>query len=476
MSHQFRLNVSSIRGYSLIIGFALICGLLILVHAGEILNFAFPVLALVLALILLYSKKDAFVAFSWWSWLFTPEVRRLVDFQSGYHNVSPVMLTPFLVTGCALLDIARRPAVILDRSLVPFLLIFFVTIYAFIVGVFESTFASAFYEFLNWFIPLSFGVFFMINPSEYIQMRIALISSIIIGLIIMAGYGIFQFFYFPRWDAFWLQNSNFTSAGTGYGQPVRVFGPLNGPGSYAVALMFSLLFVIVAEGPLRVIAGILGFPMFALSLVRSAWGAWTLAALFVVFKVGGKSRVRFLLVCAVVFTAAIPLLSVGPVSSAVSKRLDTLNNIQQDRSFDTREELYETFTFQAISQPIGIGFGQIGIATKLTSGKATAFDSGLLETPYEFGWVGSLIFLWAIGTIVIRVLGSLRFSHDKIALAGGGLVLANLAQDIFGSTFSGLSGLTLWLSVVLAIGPLPSLLRDRTGTALSKHVPLSVTS
>ena len=231
-------------------------------------------------------------------------------------------------------------------------------------------------------------------------MRSAFVSSIIVGLIIIAAYGIFQFFDFPPWDAFWLQQSNFGSAGAGYSEQVRLFGPLNSPGPYAVALMFSLVFVIVAEGPLRFVAGVLGFPVFGLSLVRSAWGAWALAALFVVFKFGGKSRLRFLVVSAIIATASIPLFSVGPISSAISKRLGTLSNIQQDSSFNAREELYERFTLTALSQPIGIGFGQIGLATKLTTGQTADFDSGLLEAPYEFGWVGSLIFLWAI---VIRL-------------------------------------------------------------------------
>ena len=67
-------------------------------------------------------------------------------------------------------------------------------------------------------------------------------------------------------------------------------------------------------------------------------------------------------------------------------------------------------------------------------------------------------------------------NRDKIALAGGGLVLANLAQNIFGSTFSGLGGLSLWVPFALAIGPLTPLLRYPAAGPASENRAVSVLS
>jgi O-antigen ligase len=448
-----RADSGLVSGYGLILGLVGLSAALFLVHAGRILNFGFPALATAVAGALFVTRRSLYAAFVWWIWLFTPLVRRLVDYQSSYHNISPVMVTPLLVTGFALVAIMLRPWFVLQRRMAPFLLVLLALVLALVVGVVTNGPLPAVYDFANWLLPLAFAVFLMMYPDEFKEMKAELLFAIILGLVLIAGYGLYQFYHIPPWDAFWISASQFTTAGLAQDEEVRLFGTLNSPGPYAIALMASLVFVVVAKGPVRLVGGALGFPAFLLSLVRSAWGGWALAALFIVWRVGGRTRLRILVAGFVIAVAAVPLVTAGPVANAISARFATLNNVQQDSSFRARQSLYESTTITAFDQPIGTGLGQFGLASKLTTGQTAVFDSGLLQIPFEFGWVGSSLLLWALGTFVLRVLAVTRMNADRIAIAGGGLFLAMLLQNIFSSTFGGVLGISLWTGLALALGP-----------------------
>ncbi len=440
-------------GYGMVLGLTMLTALLVLVHAGRLLNIAFPIMVTLVAGALYITRQSVYAAFVWWIWLFSPLVRRLVDYQTTYHDISPVMLAPLLVTGFALISLLRRPRFVLRRSMVPFFLIMLVLFYSLIVGVFINGVLPAAFEFLNWLEPLAFGVYLMMNPKALEETRDALVFAILSGLLIISLYGLYQFYHMPPWDAYWINASQFTTAGQGIAEEVRVFSTLNSPGPYAIVLMVSLIFVVVAKGPLRLMAGGVGFPAFGLSLVRSSWGGWVIAAAYIVWRVGGRTRLRILIVGIFLALVAVPLVTAGPVAKKLAERFSSISNIQQDTSFKARQNTYENFTADAFSQPIGVGFGQLGLATKLTTGNAVILDSGVLQAPFEFGWVGTGIFVWAIGVLLLGVFKATFKSKDRIAIAGAGLFFAMVAQNIFATTFTGVLGLSLWLGVALALGP-----------------------
>ena len=438
--------------YAAIIGFTLFTVVLVVGHAGSLLNYAFPLLATVLAGALFSYRRSTYIAFTWWIWLFSPEVRRLVDFQTHWHTISPVMLSPLLVTTFALIAIIRRPRILLHRSILPFSLIALVTLLAFVVGVFVNGFLPSAYQWGTWLEPLFFGVFFIADTGLAQENREAFVSAAIIGLIIVAGYGIYQFFHLPAWDAAWLTNSNLHSQGAAVAEQVRTFGPLNDSGSFAAVLVASLVFVFVSKGPLRIAAGALGFPALALSEERSFWGAWAVATIFVAWRVAGKSRLRIIVVGVVVAAIAVPILSVGPVANLVSKRFSSLSHVQNDNSARVRTAMYENFFVTAVTQPIGNGFGALGVAAKLSTGQTVAFDSGLLELPFTFGWVGGAVFLWAIVQISLRILAIYLKVRDPITIAASGLFFGMLAVLLFGPIFQGPEGMIVWAAAGLVLG------------------------
>ncbi len=437
--------------YWAVVGFALLTLAMVAVHGGAVLNFAFPLLATSLGGALFVYRRSTYVAYTWWIWLFTPEVRRLVDYQTHFHTISPVMLTPMLVTTFALLAIARRPQVLLRRSMLPFASIAFATLFAFIVGVLVNGYLSAAYEWGTWLEPLAFGVFLLMDTQAVKENRQALLSAVIIGLVIIGSYGIYQFFHLPAWDAAWLANSNLHSEGSAYAEKVRVFGTLNDSGAFAAVLTASLVFMLIARGPLRIIGGAVGFPSLLLASERQAWGAWVIAAAFVFWRIGGKSRLRIAVVAIIIAGVAVPILTVGPIATQLSSRFASIKNVQSDHSAHAREQLYASFFVTAISQPIGDGFGALGVASKLANGQNVDFDSGILEIPFTFGWIAGLIFVWSIISIAMSILGKYLKSKDPVTTAASGIFFGMMAVLLFGQVFSGPEGMIVWTAVGLAL-------------------------
>lgn len=436
----------------MVLGLTALTAALVLVHAGRILNLGFPLMATVVAAVLFIMRPSVYCAYLWWIWLFTPLVRRLVDYQTGYHDVSPVMLTPLLVTSFTLIALLRRPRFLLKRSMLPFFLLLLVYLNALIIGIFSNGPLPAVYEFSNWLLPTAFGAYLLMSPETYAETRAALLFSILFGLLLVSLYGLYQFYNMPPWDAYWLSESHYTAAGNGLAEQTRLFSTLNSPGPFAIILMASLVFTMVASGFLRFLAGGFGFPAFGLTLVRSAWGGWVIAAAFVVWRIGGKARVRILVAAMVFAIIAVPLTTAGPVSDVISKRFSTFSSIQNDPSYQSRQGLYKSQTIAALTQPIGVGFGQFGLASKLSTGAATVVDSGVLLIPFELGWVGGAFFLWAIGALLLRVLNATRGTSDRVAIAGAGVFISMLIQNVFSLQFSGGLGLTLWMGLGLALG------------------------
>ena len=446
----FAISTRFIGGYWLVLFFVLLITGLFAVHGGRVVNVMYPLLGTALGVLLFAYRRGVYVAFVWWVWMFTPEVRRLADYQSGYHQISPIMVTPLLVTMIAGTVILSRPRFLLRRSILPFSLFGAALMYGLCVGIVANGIAAAIYDFANWAIPLAFAIYLLQDVRRFAENRAALLNAMIIGLLGTSLYGLYQFYQFPPWDQYWLDHAKIASAGPGIAEQVRLFGPLNSSGPYGIALLAPLVFAQAMRGPLKIVTSVFGYPAFGLSLVRSAWGGWALAMVYLIGRVGGKMRLRVIVWGSVIALLAYPLVSVGPVADALSARFATFSDIQNDGSFQARQSLYETFTVTAFSDPIGIGLGGNGLATRLGSQVVQGFDSGVLDIPFVFGWLGGVMMICSLTLLVARCIAGSSVEADYVALAATGVVFAMLFQNIFGPSFNGVSGLVLWSAAALA--------------------------
>lgn len=449
---KFRL--SALVALVAILGLVVLVGGFIEVGKGGFLLLLYP-LATLLVGVLLYLRHPAlYVGFVWWLWFLTPEVRRLVDYQSGWHSQSTVMLAPLLVAGLTLFTLLRHLPKLERRHLFPFGLVSVGLVYGFAVGALKVGIAGAVYDLLTWTVPVTTAFYLIIHWRNYPDYRRVTQRTFAWGLLVIGLYGLLQFVDPPAWDRFWMINAEMNSIGVPEPFKVRVFSTLNSPGPYATVVMAGLLVLLSGGGLARwpaLAAGCLGF---ALSLVRSAWGALVVGLLFLAAH-RGRSRVRLIATLLVTGLIVYPLLSFGPVAEVIGTRLQTFGDLQQDQSFGERLQLYSEFASQAVFNPLGEGLGSVGDVTKLSTeggelGQLGVFDSGVMLIPLVLGWPGALLY---VGGLIWLLFYALRGTKrpDLFAAASRGIVAAMLSLSISGGVTTGLAGALLWYFLGLAI-------------------------
>jgi len=426
----------------------------------EVLEYGYLAAALAIGVLLYWRNPPLYVGFVWWVFFLTPEVRRLIDYQFGWNPTSPVMLAPSLLAALTFFTLLRHLPKLQFYPIFPFGLVFLGLFYGYGVGALRLGWQASTWDLINWMVPVVFGFYLIVHWRNYPSFRRAVQRTFVWGVLAMGLYGLLQFFDPPLWDQEWMTNAGMTSVGSPAPFEVRVFSTLNSPGPFALVMMAGLLLLSSGGGLLRWPAAGVGFVSFLLSLVRSAWGGWLSGLIFMAAQ-RGRFAPRLIVGLVVAGLIAFPLISVGPVAEVVNERLQTVNNLEEDPSAQSRETFYSTFAERAFSSPVGEGLGKTGLATKLSSesgesnvqlGEFGAFDSGIMNIPFVLGWAGSLLYLTGLIWSLFYALRSGASHSDVFAAASRGIVVAVLTQLIFVNSLNGVVGMVFWsfLSMSLA--------------------------
>jgi len=405
----------------------------------------------------LYWRYPAlYIGFVWWLWFLTPEVRRLIDYQQGWNPQSLVMLTPYLVTGLTLLTLARHLPKLQFYRLFPFTLILLGLLYGYVIGVYRGVWQASTYDLLSWLVPVVFAFHIAMYWRDYPHFRQVIRRTFVWGTLVMGLYGVLQFFNPPVWDQYWMDSAGMASIGKPEPFEVRVFSTANSPGPFAIIMMAGLLLLSSSGGRLlRWPAAAAGFVSFLLSLVRAAWGGLLVGLIFIAAQRGFSLRLlASLLVTGLI---ALPLLTVGPVSEVIDERLQTVTNLEEDSSANDRQEFYSGFAETAFFNPVGLGLGTTGLATKLSnptgeqSGEFGTFDSGVMNIPFVLGWLGSVLYVGGLASLLFYALRRGGSRSDLFAAASRGIVVAVLVQLIFVNTLTGVTGMVFWSFLGLSL-------------------------
>jgi hypothetical protein len=455
LGERLKLRLSSLVTLAAILGFVMLVAGCILAGKGGLLNLLYPLGALLVGVLLYLRHPALYVGFVWWLWFLTPEVRRFVDWQSGWHPQSTVMLAPHLVAGLTLFTLLRHSPKLELKHLFPFVLVFVGLLYGFAVGFFMVGLPGATYDLLVWTVPVLTAFYLVVHWRNYPDYRHVTQRTFSWGLLVIGLYGLLQFFDPPAWDQFWMNHVEMDSIGEPEPFKVRVFSTLNSPGPLSTVIMAGLLVLLSGGGLLRWPALVAGGVGFALSLVRSYWGAFVVGLCVLAAQYRGRFRLQLLATLIVVGLIVYPLLSFGPLAEVVSERLRTFGDVQADSSWGDRLSLYLEYTPQALGDPVGKGLGSVGEVTKLSTeggalGQFGKFDSGLLQIPLVLGWPGTLLYVG--GLIWLLYYALLRTEQaDLFAVASRGIVAAMLAASLSGPVVSGVVGMVLWYFLGLAV-------------------------
>ncbi|HLT17930.1 MAG TPA: O-antigen ligase family protein [Thermomicrobiales bacterium] len=442
--------------WSLVVGFAALIAALLAARMGQIVELAFPALALLVGATLYFRHPTLYLGFTWWLWFLAPEVRRLVDYQIGWNEISPVMIAPYLVSGVAALTLVRRLPQLLQPRLFPFALILMALNYAYVVGLVRAGPLAATYGLLTWLVPALLGFHVAAHWQRYPSYRDALQRVFLWGVLAMGIYGIVQFLALPAWDAYWMRVSDMSSIGGPQPFRVRIWSTMNSPQPFALAMMAGLLFAFAAKGWFRFVAAGPGYVSLLLSLVRTAWLGWAIGLVVLFARARGVHKARLLAVGLGVGLLSLPLLLLDPVADRVTARFETMQDLGEDESLRARLALYREFFLASAGNVVGQGIGSANLATKLAEDGDLAeyrtIDSGVLEAMFVLGWPGTLLYLGGLGGLLGGAFGGRAERDDVTVAAAGAVVVAILAMAVSHNTLIGVGGSVLWtfLGLMLA--------------------------
>ena len=213
---------------------------------GRALSVTFPAGCLIVALFTYVRSPPTYLAFTWWTWLLTPLIRRLFDLRYGYHAASPLLLGPLLATSVALLSVLLRRRMLRSTAYLPFFIAATALAYAFVVGAIRQSPYAALYDLLTWLAPLMFGLHLALEWRQFPRLRATVSSCVLWGLVFASSYAIWQFVDPPLWDRVWVVSAKMYSVGSPQPFVIRVFSTLNAPGPFSIMLVFALLLGMVA--------------------------------------------------------------------------------------------------------------------------------------------------------------------------------------------------------------------------------------
>lgn len=378
---------------------------------------------------------------------FAPFVRRWVDLAIGYDPSSLMLIGPLLAM---LVPIGRvfdlidgRPP--LDDRIGPLLLVGIGVAYALILAMSGGSWTEAASGALKWGAPLVYAASLLAGTDRNAMLRAAVAAFTVI-LPLLGLYGIFQYVDPPDWDRYWMQYASITSAGQPVPYGIRVFGPLNGPASYATFIATGLLLVgFLQPSRLLLLATAPAVVGFLLSLYRTAWLSLAVAvAVCVVFAVTRARAVAILAGSVVAGTAAA---LIPPFSDVILDRLQTLSRGSQDGSLQERFDQYLTLWTLPDSALFGVGF------TTTDAGRAGAMpvDGMIIACWLNMGIVVGLVcltgFLWAAWRPIARA----RRSPDRESVVLAGFAASALFQLPLANLGSGELGFLFWTFATLAL-------------------------
>lgn len=391
----------------------------------------------------LYITNPAlYLGYVWWIWFISPFIRRVIDYSIGAFtppSMAFVLLAPYVVTGLTVFDLARFGSVFNQRRYFPFLACLLAIFYGFLVGIPRFGFAGSAIGLLNWACPVLLAFFILVRAPAYPKLRRAFRSAFAGGVLFLGAYGVFQFFTAPPWDTLWMTASRMTSIGKPEPMLIRVFGPMDSPGPYAMTLMTGLVLLFDGRGLLARLAVVPGYMGFLLALVRGAWGGWVVAFGYSILRAKGASRGRLAIAAVLVMAVIVPLSMTGEVGDVAGERMASFTSLQDDGSLQARRHMYSTVTIGALLSPLGQGLA------------AKTFDSGFVTLIYQLGWLGSGLYLYGLFTLMHRVVLQHRPTDDRFATLCAGIAVSFFLLMLMGPQVTEIKGCIFWSCIALVL-------------------------
>lgn len=391
-------------------------------------------------------------------------IRRLVDFyiNGAFNPLSSISLTPLIVSGILLVPAMSRFNQLTPNSRNVATLIMVALGHGLFIGFVNAGF-GAFYSLGEWM--AGFGAFLYAATAPIsTQTADRWMRSCGYSALMVALYGWYQYYTIPEWDAFWVTAVNFVGY-LGQLRPTEmsVFSTMHERGPCASYLAWAAIPMIL-HPRWRIIGGwltvMLLLSVVMLTLTRSMFIIVGLVAMLQPVMSKGRGIGRVILLALLLGVGASVGMQYLPGSERITKRYDTMTDMQNDGSFKGRMAIFTTGVPWVLQHPLGQGLGSSGFGAGRISGGGNSqegfCDSGYIEVFSQFGWLGGIAFFAALAQIWSELSRRIRLGGKDPFLNTGRVVLVGcLVFLAVGNVFGGFSLFWVFLGLSLNNMTLP---------------------
>ncbi len=414
------------------------------------------------------TRSNRAIDFVVFVFVFNRGLRRVIDYyvNHGMKPLSPISLTPLLVTGALLIPVILNIQKLPRRAAPVFYCTFLGVIYAFMVGFFRVKIA-AIYALAEALAPLAlFAYVLLLRPTTEVKNR--WMRSFTWAALLASAYGVYQYWVIPPWDAAWLiQSKMYGYMGIPEPTKMTVFSTMAERGPLASFLAFALVPMVVNR-KWRALPGLLGWAgvilvgyVIVLTMSRSGVIIAAFGCVTYVFINRGKGFKQVIAGVVVLAAAALLLRDRIPNAEQVIKRFETLQNLEEDGSLKTRIAIMSYGPTQVLRDPQGFGLGAWGLATRVNTGtmenQGTVMDAGWFNIILVYGIPGTLMLAAAL-VVLWRALDE-RFrtpqTLDEHVYLGRALFITVLIASLSGNVLMTFSLIWLAFGCGLVVSPLP---------------------
>jgi putative inorganic carbon (HCO3(-)) transporter len=367
---------------------------------NDIIGSITAVLICVPALVFALQRSSWLVDYLFFVLAFNRGIRRVIDYQNGQFNqYSWISLTPIIVGGLAVAVVVlelNRSSESFSHSTIKCIKRYGLAVaLAFMVGLYNARFAAV-YALGDFIAPiglLGFGSLYA-NRTEVIDRWC---NSIALTGLLVAIYGIYQFYTIPPWDAFWVRAVEFEGyLGELAPTKMTLFSTLAERGPAASYLCNCLIIVLLRPKTLlylKIPAVLVITVAMMFTYVRTAVIQVLTALILYPLVNRGVGRSTLVIVSVVTFALGELAAQSIPGAAQVTERLSTLSNIHNDGSFRGRISIIGVTFAESLREPWGIGIGSHGVASRVgqASISGSGDSSGYVEVLRTFGWIGFLL-------------------------------------------------------------------------------------
>jgi hypothetical protein len=381
-----------------------------------------------------------------------PFLRRVVDYSAGFEPSGYLLVGPTLGLLPPCIDLynwlVHDKGQADERLFLPFGVLGACLLYAATLSVADGQIIQMGVGLTKFAVPALYGMWLAARGGEEPNVMEGAARGFMAIMPLAGAYGIYQYFYAPDWDSYWMLNTAAynDSQGLPEAEKIRVFSILNSAASFAHFCAAGLLLLgFVSRTRLALLLCLPVAAGLMLSLYRTAWMGLAASLAYCWMYMATRRRAEVAVVWSAL--AIVILLSSTSFGDVIIDRFSTFSAPSQDGSGQVRAGEYADLYDH--SDKLWVGLGLSGQSTPATGAVpqpqiVEASDGTVVETVLLMGLiVGSLYLiavLWASAQALIRV----NQKPEIGRVVAGAIVIAHLLAFPLANITRGEIGFLFW--------------------------------